>query len=418
LTPVPVTTSHFTPILIAAAIPTLVLVGVLIWAQRRHHRVTGAFREHRRSVAGVGQMLNRIRHAVESASDAIGIGDMNGISLYHNRAHLALFGYSVEELNAIEEDMVLFDDRTVAAAVHASIRAGYSWSGETEVRTKDGRRVPCFVRADIVRDDEGRPAGIFGVFTDVTERRRMQRLLDRKAEEAARANRLESMGMLAGGIAHDFGNLIMAMYGNIELAKMEPGLPEAAAARLAALEKVVWRANDVTKQLVAFAKGGEPRMTAIAVGAPLREAANYAVTGSAVDLKVSITPGLRKVNGDEGQLVQVFNNICVNAIQSMPQGGQLTVTAANQDTGPDGEISTVGDEWVHVTISDTGTGIAPENIGKIFDPFFTTKDKGTGFGLSTSYTIVKKHHGQLRVESEVGRGTTFHIVLPAHPSLI
>lgn len=363
-------------------------------------------------------MLNRIRQAVESASDAIGIGDMQGISLYHNRAHMALFGYSVEELNAIEETMVLFADRTVAAAIHASIRAGYSWAGETEVRTKDGRKVPCLVRADIIRDDEGRPAGIFGVFTDVTERRKLQRLLDQKAEEAARVNRLESMGMLAGGIAHDFGNLIMAMVGSIELMKMEPGLPDPAKGRLASLEKTVWRANDVTKQLVDFARGSEPRMRPVGIESPLREAANYAVMGSSVELGFSIAPSLRKVRGDEGQLVQVFNNICVNAVQAMPGGGRLTVTAENRSTGPNGEVSSVGDEWVHVSIADTGTGIAPENLGKVFDPFFTTKDQGTGFGLATCYTIVKKHHGQLSVESEPGRGTTFHIMLPADPSLV
>jgi PAS domain S-box-containing protein len=397
---------------------TVALVWATVWAECRYRRKANAFRDYRHSVAGVSQMLNRIRHAIESASDAIGIGDMQGISLYHNRAHVALFGYSVEELNAIDENMVLFADRTVAVAIHASIRAGYSWVGETEIRTKDGRTVPCLVRADIIRDDEGRPAGIFGVFTDVTERRRLQKLLDRKAEEAARVNRLESMGMLAGGIAHDFGNLIMAMVGNIELMKMEPDLPDPAKARLASLEKAVWRANAVTKQLVDFAKGSEPQMGPVGLESPLRESANYAIMGSSVELGFSVAANLRKVRGDEAQLVQVFNNISVNAVQAMPGGGRLTVSAENRSTGPNGEVSSVGDEWVHVSISDTGTGIAPENLGKVFDPFFTTKDKGTGFGLATCYTIVKKHHGQLSVESEPGRGTTFHIMLPAHPSLV
>ncbi len=363
-------------------------------------------------------MLNRIRQAVESASDAIGIADMQGNSIYHNRAHVALFGYSVEELNSIDEDQVLFADRTVASAIHAAIRAGYSWTGEADVLTKDGRTVPCSVRADIIRDDEGRAAGIFGVFSDITERRRVQRLLDRKAEEAARANRLESMGMLAGGIAHDFANLIMAMSGNIELARMVPGVPEAAGERLPALEKTVRRANDVTRQLLAFAKGGEAQMGPVAIGSPLREAAGYAVTGTSVALDFSIARDLRKVMGDESQLVQVFNNLSVNAVQAMPNGGRLTVVAVNQSAGPDGEASAVGSEWVHVSFSDTGTGIAPENLGKIFEPFFTTKDKGTGFGLSTCYTVVKKHRGQLRVESVLGQGTTFHVLLPAHPTLV
>jgi signal transduction histidine kinase len=269
------------------------------------------------------------------------------------------------------------------------------------------------VRADIIWDDAKRPAGIFGVFTDVTERRRLQHLLDRKAEEAERVNRLEAMGMLAGGIAHDFGNLIMAMSGNIELAKMEPGTPSAVTERLEVLERTVWRANDVTKQLMAFAKGGEPRMVPVGLESPLNEAATYAITGSTVELGLSIAPDLRKVEGDEGQLIQVFNNICLNAVQAMPRGGRLTISAANQSTGLDGDDPLGGNEWLRIAISDNGTGIAPENLGKIFDPFFTTKDKGTGFGLATSFKIIKKHRGQLRVESELGRGTTFLILLPA-----
>jgi PAS domain S-box-containing protein len=404
-------------LLIASWIAIAALAAVLVWTHRRYRRVSEEYRVHRRSVAGVSQMLNRIQQAVESASDAIGIGDMKGTSLYHNRAHVNLFGYTVDELNAASDDMMLFADPTVATAIHASMRAGFSWMGETDVRTRDGRVVPCLVRADVIRDAAGRPAGIFGVFTDVTERRRMQQLLDRKAEEAARGNRLESMGMLAGGIAHDFANLIMAMVGNVELAKMEPDVPEAVARRLAEIERTVWRANDVTKQLVAFARGAEPSMKPVGIEPPLREAAAYAVTGSAVELGFSVAPDLRQVKGDESQLVQVFNNICINAVQAMPGGGRLTIAAANERTGQFGEVLPGGLEWVHVSVSDTGTGISPENLGKVFDPFFTTKDKGTGFGLATCYTIIKKHGGQLTVESEVGRGTTFHILLPAEARL-
>jgi PAS domain S-box-containing protein len=403
---------------IVVAVLAVAIAVAIVWAQIRYRRLEREFRAHRRSVAEVVQMLNRVRQAVESASDAIGIGDMRGISLYHNRAHIALFGYTVEELNAVEEDMVLFADRTVATAIHASIRAGYSWAGETEVRTKDGRIVHCLVRADIIRDDEGRPAGIFGIFTDITERLRMQQLLDKKAEEAARVTRLESMGMLAGGIAHDFGNLIMSMVATVEMTKMVPNLPEAAVGRLAEIEKTVWRANDVTKQLVAFAKGGEPLMRPLDLGPIVREAADYAVKGKPVQVNFVFGKDLRKVKGDEGQLVQVFNNIAVNAVQAMPEGGQLTIAAENCKTGPDGEVSPIGDEWVWVSVKDTGIGIKPENLGKVFDPFFTTKDKGTGFGLATCYTIVKKHNGRLSVESEVGVGTTFFVVLPADPLLV
>jgi PAS domain S-box-containing protein len=516
----------------------LVLVlGFGWWLQRRYEAALRAGGQAENALRVTKGTLRRISQAVESASDAIGIGDMDGTSLYHNRAHIALFGYSVEELNAVPEPAVLFADKIVAAAIHAAIRGGYSWAGETDVKTKDGRAVPCFVRADLIRDEHGRPAGIFGVFTDITERRRTERLVDeqrqrlevtlqsigdgvittdvdgrvvlmnpvaesftgvkqtagagqrlqdllplrdettrklretgtltllrerrrtriadtfllidaagherviaesaalirttdgqitgavvalrditrdrRKADDVARAGKLESLGLMAGSIAHDFGNLLTAMVANLQLAQLDPGLTAPIKDRLDQVERAVWRARDVTQQLTTFAKGGATVKKPVALEALLREASGFAVQNTSVQLRHQISSDLWLVEADESQLVQVINNLAVNAVQAMPNGGLLLVAAENVSPEEDSQSPVGGSRFVKITVSDTGSGIPPEHLAKIFEPFFTTKPKGTGLGLATSYSVIKKHGGELRVESALGRGTTFHILLPA-----
>ena len=521
-------------------IPWTLLVLVLAcgwWQKRRYDRALHASEEAERVLRVTKGTLRRISQAVESASDAIGIGDMEGTSLYHNRAHIALFGYSVEELNAVPEPAVLFSDKIVAAAIHAAIRGGYSWAGETEVKTKDGRIVPCFVRADLIRDELDRPAGIFGVFTDITERRRTERLLDeqrqrlevtlqsigdgvittdvegrvvlmnpvaegltgvkqsvgagqplrdllpfrdestrnlresststllrerrrvratdtfllidaagnerviaesaavirsaegqiigavmalrdvtrdrRRADDVARAGKLESLGLMAGSIAHDFGNLLTSMVANLQMAQRDPALTDPIKGRLDQIERAVWRARDVTQQLTTFAKGGSAVKKTLALESLLREASGFAVQNTKVQLRHQIAPNLWLVEADESQLVQVINNLAVNAVQAMPDGGLLLVAAENFSPDEDSHSPLRDGRLVKISVSDTGTGIPPEHLAKIFEPFFTTKPKGTGLGLATSYSIIKKHGGELRVESALGRGTTFHILLPA-----
>jgi PAS domain S-box-containing protein len=388
-----------TPWIVAVAAGVLL---ALVW--RRYRRLQSTQRESREALAQASLTLTRIRQAVEGASDAIGIGDFEGQSFYHNQAHIKLFGYTVEELNAVPGEGVLFADPTVAGEIHRSIRAGRSWTGETDIVSKDGRRIPALVRADIIRDEAGKPVGIFGVFTDITRERQ-------RAEEAARASKLESLGMMAGSIAHDFRNLLTAMLGHLSLAQLEENLTETMKSRLEGVERAAWRAKDVTEQLTTFAKGGTPTKKRVALGPVIREAVGFAVQNSRLELRCELPENLPEVEGDEAQLVQVFNNLAVNAVQAMPGGGVLAIAA--EITGGDGADRP--GRWISLRVSDTGVGIPPENMARIFDPFFTTKPNGTGLGLATSYSVIRKLGGNLRVESTPGRGTTFHILLPAAP---
>ncbi|WP_162525353.1 two-component system sensor histidine kinase NtrB [Rariglobus hedericola] len=359
--------------------------------------------------------LTRISQAVESASDAIGIGDMESNSLYHNRAHIAMFGHTVHELNSIDEPAALFVDKSVAMKIHASIRAGVSWHGETDVKTRDGRVIPAFVRADIIRDEAGAAIGIFGVFTDITERRAAERVLAEESERSARAQRLESLGMLAGGVAHDFGNLLTIIIGNTGiLQSMSATLPPGAVKRTGEIESAAWRAQELSKNLLAFARGSDPQKQQLLLGPLIDVAARGAVRHSMVELSLKIAPDLAAVQADPVQIDQVISNLCVNAVQAMVNGGRLRVAAQNAD-GWNGAAS--GSPFdgpvVIVTITDTGGGIPADVLPRIWEPFFTTKHKGTGLGLATVYAVVKKHGGNITVDSVPDMGTTFTLTLPA-----
>jgi two-component system cell cycle sensor histidine kinase/response regulator CckA len=363
-------------------------------------------RRHRRALESSSLGLQRILQAVESATEAIGIGDFEGNSLYHNRAHKDLFGYSVEELNALPGSGVLFADKATAKAIFACIFAGKSWSGEADIVTKAGRRLAAYVRADVIRDARGVPVGIFGLFRDVTRERQL-------ADEAARASKLESLGLMAGGIAHDFSNLLTVMLGQILMAEMEPFSQEAVSESLVEIKKVTLRAQGLTNQLRSFAKGEIPSMALIELQPLLGEAVNLALKGSVVRPALSLPATLPAVMADSTQMLQVFHNLALNAVQAMPGGGTLTVTAGIL---PEEEAQFLALEdlcWVRVSVIDTGVGIPPEALTRIFEPFFTTKPKGTGLGLATCYTIVKRHGGHLKAESTPGRGTTFQVLLPA-----
>jgi PAS domain S-box-containing protein len=377
-----------------------VLAATLLFREVTRARERRRYRETERT-------LQRLLQALDSASDAIGIGDMEANSLYHNHAHVELFGYSVEELNACEEPAALFADKTVARRIHEDIRAGRSWHGETEIKTKDGRLLPAFVRADIIRNEKGEPIGIFGVFTDITERLAAERALAEERERSARAQRLESLGMLAGGVAHDFGNLLGIMLGYSGLLKSAAGLTEKEARFAAGIEDAALRAKDLSQNLLSFARGATPELRRTSVGAIISAAARGAVTGSPVELRLDVADDLAEVTADPVQMDQVFSNLAVNAVQAMEKGGTLTVEARNvsgHDAGFDG---------VRVTVADTGCGIPADKLARIWEPFFTTKAKGTGLGLATTYSVIKKHGGTVDVASVPGRGTTFTVTLPS-----
>ncbi|GAC1466077.1 MAG: hypothetical protein PVSMB11_01490 [Desulfuromonadaceae bacterium] len=246
----------------------------------------------------------------------------------------------------------------------------------------------------------------FGSALDISGRLLLQ-------QEQEKNQRLESLGVLAGGIAHDFNNILTAILGNISLARILVGDEHKAAQRLADSEKAVIRASELAQQLLTFARGGEPVKRVVDTLKLIGEAAGFALQGANVKGVIEAESELYPVNADEGQLSQVFNNLLINAKQAMPAGGIVTVTAKNLKVHSGDRLPLAIGTYVQIDIADQGCGIPPELLGKIFDPYFTTKSSGTGLGLSTVYSIIKRHGGHISVTSEYGNGTVFRLFLPA-----
>ncbi len=257
-----------------------------------------------------------------------------------------------------------------------------------------------------IRDQESKIIGSVLVFRDVSDQQAIM-------EERVRASKLDSLGILAGGIAHDFNNILTAVIGNISFARLfcQPG--EKQFARLEEAEKAAMRAKDLATQLLTFAKGGAPVRQTASLPELIRDSTSFALRGSNVRCEFHAAPDLWPVEVDQGQFSQVIQNLVINAVQAMPNGGVVRVSADNLTLEADTPIALPPGRYCRVTVKDHGIGIKPEHLGKVFDPYFTTKEKGTGLGLATSYSIVKKHDGIMTLDSTVGVGSEFHVYLPA-----
>ena len=241
---------------------------------------------------------------------------------------------------------------------------------------------------------------IAAIISDATEKRKNR-------EEREKSQRLESLGVLAGGIAHDFNNLLTVLMGNISLARIQVGEGHKAAERLAASENALRKATDLTRQLLTFARGGEPIKKVIELGGLLKEAGGFALHGSSVKCQFVLDDDLWLVEADEGQLGQVIHNLVINAVQAMPEGGTVTLTAENVSTTQEGK------RFVSISVADTGAGIPEHHLQRIFDPYFTTKQQGSGLGLASCYSIIMRHGGDITVTSTLGKESTFYVSLPA-----
>jgi two-component system, cell cycle sensor histidine kinase and response regulator CckA len=357
--------------------------------------------------------LIQITKAVDASSNAIGISDANGHHIYQNRALSELFEYSTaEELEAAGGGRAVVRDPAVAKEMFAAIMSGRSWSGELEMVTRSGRVFPAFEIADAIKDAQGRIVGLIGIITDITERRLLE-------QERLKTHKLESIGALAGGIAHDFNNLLQGVIGNLSMAKLEVERPSDCLAAIEEAERALRQSVALTTQLLTFARGGNPVKKRTRLDRIVENAARFALSGSHTTCTFDIAPDLWLGDVDEGQMWQVVQNIVINASQSMPLGGPVSVTARNAPAGdPALPAGLPRGDFVLVAVEDAGVGIPEANLDRVFDPYFTTKEKGSGLGLATSYSIVKNHGGTIDVRSSPGRGSTFTFYLPAIPDAV
>jgi signal transduction histidine kinase/CheY-like chemotaxis protein len=263
------------------------------------------------------------------------------------------------------------------------------------------------------KSENGQNTRIVGTFQDIQMRKSIELEKQKLLEHMQRIDKLNSLSILAGGIAHDFNNLLGGIFGYVELAKSISDENDGAVKYLDKALTVFERAKDLTQQLLTFSKGDIPKRETGRLGKFIEDSVLFVLSGTNISCQFDITNDLWLCDFDGNQIGQVIDNLLINSTQAMPQGGKVEISAKNIVIGDGEKLSIEKGKYIEIVIKDYGEGIKKEVIKSIFDPFFSTKPEGNGLGLATCYSIVKKHDGYIEVESEVGKGTTFYIYLPA-----
>ncbi len=350
---------------------------------------------------------------LDKARDAIIVRDLDLRITYWNKSAERLYGWTAEEAVGRSISGLLYGrSRPAFARANAELLAQGEWMGEILQTRKDGRTIVAEVRGTLVRDTDGQPVAVLLINSDISERKKIE-------DQLLRAQRVESIGELAGGIAHDLNNVLAPIMMSISLLRRAtPGANEQRI--LNTIESSAQRGADLVKQVLGFARGAEghhipvsPRQLADDFASVVTETFPKSVT-----CEILVAPGVWQILGDPTQLHQVLLNLSVNARDAMPAGGRLTISAENTVVDQHyAKLNQTARTGPHVVfkVTDTGTGIPAAIRDKIFDPFFTTKEvgKGTGLGLATVATIVRNHGGFIQVYSEPGQGTTFKLGFPA-----
>jgi PAS domain S-box-containing protein len=364
----------------------------------------------------------RFKFVARAVSDVVWDWDLLADTLWWSDGFLDTFGYAAGEAEpgvASWTSRIHLDERTrVVESIHRAIDTGAeAWSEEYRFQCKDGHHAFVQDRGYILRNAAGKGVRMVGGMRDLTEQKKME-------AQYLRAQRMESIGTLAGGIAHDLNNVLAPIMMSIELLKFDAAEDPRRSKTLDTIYLSCRRGADLVRQVLSFARGIDGQKVAIRLQhliGDLEQIIRETFPRN-IRIETELADKLWPITGDPSQLHQVLLNLAVNARDAMPRGGTLTLAASNltidaQYAGTSREAA--AGTYVLLTVTDTGGGMTPEVRERIFEPFFTTKEpgKGTGIGLATVHTVVKSHGGFVNVESEVGRGTTFKIFLPADPAL-
>jgi two-component system, cell cycle sensor histidine kinase and response regulator CckA len=352
---------------------------------------------------------------LDIATDAILVQDVQNHILFWNKGAERLYGWTVEEAMGQDIAKLLYKgSSTRFQEARQELMIKNEWQGELNQITKTGQEIIVESRWTLVRDDEGQPKFVLLVSTDVTGKKQLE-------AQFFRAQRIESIGTLASGIAHDLNNILTPILATAQLLQMKPlNLDERSLQMLQVLESNAKRGTELVKQVLSFARGVEGKHTILQTRHLIREIQQIIreTFPKSIELRVEAPANLWTVTGNATQLQQVLMNLCVNARDAMPGGGVLKITAENvtlDENYARMNIDAKVGKYIAITVSDSGVGIPNELLDRIFEPFFTTKElgKGTGLGLSTALGIIKRHRGFITVCSSIGEGTQFQIFLPA-----
>ena len=349
---------------------------------------------------------------LDKTQDAIIVRNLKGEILFWNKGAEKMYGWPREDVIGRDLHKLLYANPQKFEEVNEITISQGEWSGELVHLARDGHEIIIEARTTLIRDRMGQPKSVLAIKTDVTEKRKTQ-------AQFLRSQRMESIGTLAGGIAHDLNNILAPIMMSIDLLKKPSNSPQTEKV-LQSIEVSAKRGADIVRQVLSFARGLEGDRIEIQMNDLLKDLQAIIADTFPKDIRLQFNfpQDTWIILGDPTQLHQVLLNLCVNARDAMYNGGELTVSVENSvldDHYVAMNLPAKKGRYVKINVTDTGMGIPPKLIDKIFEPFFTTKElaKGTGLGLSTVMAIVKSHEGMINVYSEQGKGTTFSVYLPA-----
>jgi PAS domain S-box-containing protein len=349
---------------------------------------------------------------LDKARDAILVRDLKGNILFWNNGAERMYGWKRQEvIGRYIGELLYVDPKKFEEFNQATINQG-EWHGELQHLTKDRQELIIEARWTLIRDNDGLPKSVLAINTDITEKKKIE-------AQFMRAQRMESIGTLAGGIAHDLNNILAPIMMSIDILKSISPDPQAQTI-LETIETSSKRGADIVRQVLSFARGLEGERIEVQPKHLLKDLENIIKDTFPKDIRLqfSIPNDIWTILGDPTQIHQILLNLCVNARDAMLNGGTLSVAVENcvlDEQYAAMNIQAKAGRYVIIRVTDSGTGMPAELLDKIFEPFFTTKElnKGTGLGLSTVMAIVKSHEGIINVYSEPAKGTTFQVYLPA-----
>jgi PAS domain S-box-containing protein len=401
----------------------------------------------------VNNIEERYRRLLEIIPDIVYRIDPKGYFTYVNN-HIKLLGYNPKDLIGKHFNVILHPDevkRVSRSVVLAKIKGKLTgdkdspklfderrtgnrmtkwlevklipktWKAEEDGKTLVIGALTCVgeVAATGVYEDSKKSRnkkfiGTVGIIRDITEKKRSEEEKRRLELQYLQAQRLESIGLIASGIAHDFKNLLTIAIGYIDIAKELCPEDEKMAMPLTKAMDSLYRCKNLTQQLLSFSKTRKPKRKVASIADIVRKSSRLVLGGSNVECKYNIGKRIWKAEVDEAQITQVIENVVINARHAMPEGGLVEIMVKNITVKPELELPVSKGKYVEISVTDHGIGISEDHLGKLFDPFFTTKQDGSGLGLSITYSIIHKHNGNITAESELGKGSTFRIYLPAY----
>ncbi len=364
--------------------------------------------ERNRAVDALKQSQRRFKDLTDSLPQTIFETTPDGMITFFNRTALHFFGYTEKDfLNPFyAEQLFVPEQRLLIRDNLKKVLEGEHLGGhEYSALRKDGTIFPVSVYTSPVMHGK-KTVGLRGIIVDISERKRFE-------EEFFKAQRLQSIAALAGGVAQDFKTILSTVLGNISIAQQYVMPDEKIHEPLLLAERETLRAKDLTDQLMTFSSGSHGEKKVDSIEPVLKEAAGIALKGAPVESCLSFPEDPWLTEMDVSQIKQVFINLFINAEHAMPEGGKINVAVENKTIGPGDNLPLINGRYVKIIIQDQSIGILNEHLQHIFDPYFKSKSKGSGIGLATIYSIIKNHGGLVTVESEFGKGTTFYIYLPA-----